>query len=47
MTCVSEVGREEVGRDKGRKKKKAAAAIKFLHPFGPTLGAYKSNGYTQ
>lgn len=22
MTCVSEVGREEVGRDKGRKKKK-------------------------
>lgn len=48
MTCVSEVGREEVGRDKGRKKKKkAAAAIRFLHPFGPTLGAYKSNGYTQ
>ncbi|KNE01314.2 hypothetical protein QG37_01621 [Candidozyma auris] len=47
MTCVSEVGREEVGRDKGRKKKKAAAAIRFLHPFGPTSGAYKSNGYTQ
>lgn len=34
-------------REEKKKKKKAAAAIRFLHPFGPTLGAYKSNGYTQ
>lgn len=29
MTCVSEVGREEVGRDKGRKKKRRPRRSSF------------------
>lgn len=37
MTCVSEVGREEVGRDKGRKKKGGRGDQVFA-PIRPDAG---------
>lgn len=38
MTCVSEVGREEVGRDKGRKKKKGGRGDQVFAPIRPDAG---------
>lgn len=39
MTCVSEVGREEVGRDKGRKKKKKGGrGDQVFAPIRPDAG---------